>query len=128
MRDAADINLTRTDQSVGDFVVVSNFQNVDASALGAGQGVSIIGSAGANVLTGGAGADTINGGGGADVVSAGAGDDNVSYWATEVSIDGGAGNNTLLLRAAAVVNLANADQTLEIRRPSPTSRMSMARC
>ena len=105
------INLTRTDQSVGDSVVVSNFQNVDASALGAGQGVSIIGSAGANVLTGGAGADTINGGGGADVVSAGAGDDNVSYWATEVSIDGGAGNNTLLLRAAAVVNLANADQT-----------------
>ena len=65
LRDATDINLTRTDQSVGDFVVVSNFQNVDASALGAGQGVSIIGSAGANILTGGAGADTINGGGGA---------------------------------------------------------------
>ena len=109
--DAIDINLTHVDQSVGDSVVVSNFQNVDASALGAGQGVSIIGTAGANVLTGGAGADTINGGGGADVINAGAGDDTASYWGTEVSIDGGTGNNTLLLRAAAVVNLANADQT-----------------
>src|SRR5450631_3160766 len=109
--DATDINLTHVDQSVGDSVLVSNFQNVDASALGAGQDVSIIGSAGANILTGGAGADTINGSGGADVVSAGAGDDNVSYWGTEISIDGGTGNNTLLLRAAAVVDLANADQT-----------------
>ena len=110
--DATDINLTHADQSVGDSVNVSNFQNVDASALGAGQGVSIIGSSGANVLTGGGGADTINGGGGADVISGGAGNDIISYWNTEVSIDGGTGNNTLVLRAAAVVNLANSDQTL----------------
>src|SRR5450432_3954212 len=109
--DATDINLTHVDQSVGDSVVVSNFQNVDASALGAGQDVSIIGSAGANILIGGAGADTINGGGGADVVNAGAGDDAVAYWGSEVSIDGGTGTNTLVLRAAAVVNLANGDQT-----------------
>ncbi len=54
----------------------------------------------------------INGGGGADVVNAGAGDDSVSYWGTEVSIDGGTGTNTLVLRAAAMVNLANADQTI----------------
>ncbi len=109
--DATDINLTHADQSVGDSVNVSNFQNVDASALGAGQDVSIIGSSGANILTGGGGADTINGGGGADVISGGAGNDTISYWGTEVSIDGGTGNNTLVLRAAAVVNLANADQT-----------------
>jgi Ca2+-binding RTX toxin-like protein len=77
--DVTDINLTHADQSVGDSVAVANFQNVDASALGAGQGVSIIGSAAANILTGGAGADTINGGGGADVINAGSGDDTVSY-------------------------------------------------
>jgi len=109
--DATDINLTRIDQSIGDTVVVSNFRNVDASALGAGQDVSIIGSAAANILIGGAGADAINGGGGADVVNASAGDDSVSYWGSEVSIDGGSGTNTLVLRAAAVVNLAAADQT-----------------
>ena len=109
--DATDINLGHTDQSIGDSTLVSNFQNVDASALGTGQGVSIIGSSGANILTGGAGADVINGGGGADIVNAGAGDDSVSYSGTEVSLDGGSGNNTLVLRASAVVNLANADQT-----------------
>jgi Ca2+-binding RTX toxin-like protein len=109
--DATDINLGRTDQSIGDSTLVSNFQNVDASALGTGQGVSIIGSSGANILTGGAGADVINGGGGADIVNAGAGDDSVSYSGTEVSLDGGSGTNTLVLRASAVVDLANADQT-----------------
>jgi Ca2+-binding RTX toxin-like protein len=109
--DATDINLGHADQSVGDSVLVSNFQNVDASALGSGQGISIIGSSGANVITGGAGADVINGGGGADVINAGAGNDSVSYWGTEVSLDGGSGTNTLVLRAAATVNLANADQT-----------------
>ncbi|WP_407156418.1 hypothetical protein [Bradyrhizobium sp. STM 3557] len=109
--DATDINLGHADQSVGDSVLVSNFQNVDASALGSGQGISIIGSSGANIITGGAGADVINGGGGADVINAGAGNDSVSYWSTEVSLDGGTGTNTLVLRAAATVNLANADQT-----------------
>src|SRR6202043_1353356 len=39
------------------------------------------------------------------------GDDTVSYWGTEISIDGGSGVNTLVLRAAAIVNLGNADQT-----------------
>src|SRR6202030_3399947 len=34
------------------------------------------------------------------------------YRGTEFSIDGGTGTNTLLLRVAATVNLANADQTL----------------
>ena len=109
--DATDINLSRIDQSVGDSVSVSNFQNVDASNLGPAQGVSIIGTSGANIITGGAGADIINGAGGADVINAGAGDDTVSYLGTEVSIDGGTGTNMLVLRAAATVELGNADQT-----------------
>jgi len=50
-------------------------------------------------------------GGGADIIAAGAGNDTVSYYGTETSIDGGTGTNTLVLRAAAVVNLANGDQT-----------------
>ncbi len=110
--DATDINLGHADQSIGDSVQVANFQNVDASALGTGQGVSIIGSSGANLLIGGAGADVINGGGGADVVNAGAGDDSVSYWGTEFSLDGGTGTNTLVLRASATVDLSSADQTI----------------
>ena len=43
------------------------------------------------------GADTLDGGGGADVYRRqGAGDDTVYYHGTEVSIDGGTGNNTLI--------------------------------
>ena len=75
------------------------------------RGVSITGSSAANIITGGSGNDTIDGGGGADVINAGGGNDTVSYCGTEASIDGGTGTNTLLLRAAATVNLGNADQT-----------------
>ena len=110
-RTATDINLGRVDQTVGDAVTVANFQNIDASALGAAQGISIIGNSAANVITGGLGADTIDGAGGADVISAGGGDDTAVYRGSETSIDGGSGNNTLLLRAATTVNLVNADQT-----------------
>ena len=73
--------------------------------------MSITGSSGANTITGGSGGDTIDGGGGSDVVTAGGGDDTVSYRGSEISIDGEAGNNTLLLRTAATVALASADQT-----------------
>jgi Ca2+-binding RTX toxin-like protein len=106
---ATTINLGNIDQTTGDVTAVTNFQNVDASALTAA--VSITGSSGANTIIGGSGGDTIDGGGGADIITAGAGDDTVSYRGSEVSIDGEGGTNTLLLRAAATVNLANADQT-----------------
>src|ERR1700709_400976 len=59
----------------------------------------------------GSGNDTIDGGGGADVISAGAGNDSVVYHGTEASIDGGSGANTLVMLAAASVNLGGADQT-----------------
>ncbi|MET0676483.1 MAG: calcium-binding protein, partial [Bradyrhizobium sp.] len=64
----ANVNLAATDQTSGDTTAVSNFQNVDASALSSSQAISIAGSAGANVLTGGAGNDTIDGGGGGDII------------------------------------------------------------
>src|SRR5450631_1622299 len=111
LQTATDINLGRIDQTVGDAVTVANFQNIDASALGAAQGVNIIGSSAANIITGGLGADTIDGAGGADGISAGGGDDTVVYRGSEASIDGGGGNNTLQLKVATTVNLVNADQT-----------------
>jgi len=45
---------------------VMNFQNVDASALSATEGVNLIGSSSANTIIGGLGNDVIDGAGGAD--------------------------------------------------------------
>jgi Ca2+-binding RTX toxin-like protein len=72
----------------------------------------VTGSSAGNTITTGSGDDTIDGGGGADVISAGLGNDTVSYYNSEISIDGGGGTNTLLLRAAATVDLGAADQTI----------------
>ncbi|MCA0404937.1 MAG: hypothetical protein LCH39_02135 [Proteobacteria bacterium] len=108
---ATEINLALADQSVGDATMVTGIQNVDATGLGATQGVTITGSTGVNTLLGGAGADTLDGGGGADTLNAGAGDDTVSYRGTEASIDGGTGINTLVLRAVANVDLGAVDVT-----------------
>src|SRR5207247_10488643 len=94
---------------------VSNFQRIDACALAVG--VTITGSAAANVITGGAGNDIIDGGGGADVINAGGGDDSVTVRGTETSIDGGTGSDTLVLAANSSVTAVNfalaagADQT-----------------
>src|SRR5450755_489879 len=114
---ATTVNLVNADQTTGDSVAVSNFGNVDASALGATQGVSITGSSSANTIIGGVGADTIDGGGGTDTISAGAGNDRVIYYGTEITVDGGTGNDTLVLAASggtSSINLgtpANVDQT-----------------
>ncbi len=109
LHSAVTVNLGNSDQTSGDSTNVTNFQNVDASALSSG--LSITGSSGANTITGGAGNDTIDGAGGADTINAGNGNDTVTYHGTETSIDGGSGTNTLVLAAAATVNLANSDQT-----------------
>src|SRR5262249_34594502 len=98
-----------SDQTTGDTVTVANFENLDASVVSTA--LSVTASSLANTITTGSGNDTIDGGGGADVISAGAGDDTVSYYNSEVSIDGGAGTNTLIMKAAATVNLGNSDQT-----------------
>ena len=109
LKTAGTINLGNADQTSGDSTNVTNFQNVDASALSSA--VSITGSSGANTITGGSGNDTIDGAGGADVIAAGGGNDSVSYYAAETSIDGGTGVNTLILKTAGTINLGNADQT-----------------
>ena len=86
------MNLASVDQTSGDITVVSNFQNVDASALSSG--ASITGSSGVNVITGGSGGDFIDGNGGADVIDGGGGNDGITYRGTETSIDGGSGADT----------------------------------
>ena len=108
---AATVNLASADQTSGDLTAVTRFTNVDASALSGSQSVTLVGSSGANALSGGSGADTIDGSGGADTIVGGAGDDRVAYWGTEASIDGGTGTNTIVLKAAATVDLSAVDQT-----------------
>ena len=98
-----------SDQTAGDTVGTTNFENVDASVLSSN--LTVTGSSSANTVTSGSGNDIIDGGGGADVITAGAGNDSVSYHGSETSIDGGSGSNTLVMDAAATVNLGNADQS-----------------
>ena len=70
---AATINLSLSDQSVGDAANVIDFENVDAS--GSSTPVSLTGDSGANVLTGGSGNDTIVVSTGADTLVGGLGAD-----------------------------------------------------
>ena len=70
-----------SDQTTGDIGSITNFENVDASALSSA--LTVTGSSAANTITTGSGNDTINGGGGADVINAGAGDDSVVYHGSE---------------------------------------------
>ena len=70
LKAAGTVNLGNADQTSGDSANVTNFQNVDASALSSA--VSLTGSSAANTITGGSGNDTIDGAGGADVIAAGA--------------------------------------------------------
>src|SRR6202035_2843936 len=100
---------SNVDQTSGDGVEVTNFENINASALTTA--LAVTGSSSANTISTGSGNDAIDGGGGADIINAGAGDDAVAYYNSEVSIDGGSGSNTLVLHAAATINLANADET-----------------
>ena len=131
VRASATINLAATDQSIGDLATVTNFQNVDASGLAATQLIAVTGTSGANTIIGGAGADIIDGGGGADIINAGAGNDTVTYHGTEVSIDGGAGSDMLVLAVGTTVASVNfsvtagTDQTTAIPSPSSISRILM---
>ena len=63
LRAAATVNLGSADQTSGDSTNVTNFQNVDGSALSSA--LTFTGSSGNNTITGGSGNDTIDGGGGA---------------------------------------------------------------
>ena len=74
-----------------------------ASTLTGGSGAdSITGGSGNDVIVGGAGNDTIDGGGGRDNISGGDGSDSITFGSAGsetrvVTIDGGAGNDTLTM-------------------------------
>ena len=114
LRAATTVNLNSADQTSGDSVSVTSFQNIDAGALSAAQAVSLTGTSATNTIIGGAGADTIDGGGGADTINARAGNDTVTFRGSEAGIDGGAGTDMLVVAAGVTltaVNFSTADQT-----------------
>ncbi|MBC7576257.1 MAG: calcium-binding protein, partial [Tardiphaga sp.] len=98
---AVGVNLGNADQTLSDSTAVSNFSNVDGSALSSA--LTITGSSGANTLTGGAGNDTIDGGGGLDHLFGGAGDDlflvDQSSLNLGTAINGGTGSNSVNIAA-----------------------------
>ena len=103
------INLgNAADQTGGDNVTVKNFENVDWSA--SYYGIAITGSSGANAITGSSSADTIDGAGGADTVNGGAGNDIITYYSDATLLAGGGDIDTLIVKGAANINLAAADQ------------------
>jgi Ca2+-binding RTX toxin-like protein len=61
-----------------------------------------------DILDGGEGNDTLDGGSGIDNVSGGNGEDRIVYDSADTSIDGGAGNDVLVLTSLVTVDLANA--------------------
>lgn len=121
-------DLSQADQSLGDTVNTSGFENVNLyqaydpntgySSSGAFGGTAK-GSSGANVINGSQYNDVLDGNGGADSVYGNDGADTITYRGTELEVNAYyAGysadvgqNDTLVLAAAATVNLGNADQT-----------------
>ena len=118
-----------SDQTTGDTVNVTGFESLNAGILTTA--VTVTGSSTANTITTGTGDDVIRGGGGADVIAAGAGNDTVDYWGAETSIDGGTGNNTLIVKAVSGLSAVNLARRRERTSPpatpfrSATSRTSI---
>ncbi len=121
-------DLSQADQSLGDSVNTSGFENIElgqaydpntgyssSSTIGA----TAKGSSGANIINGSFYSDVLDGNGGADQIFGKDGADTITYRGTEVEVNGyyqGTNydvgqNDTLVLAAAATVNLNNADQT-----------------
>ncbi|GEO00265.1 hypothetical protein NSE01_20970 [Novosphingobium sediminis] len=121
-------DLSQADQSLGDSVNTSGFENIDlgqaydpntgyssSSTIGA----TAKGSSGANIINGSFYADVLDGNGGADQIFGKDGADTITYRGTEVEVNGYyqgttfdiVQNDTLVLAAAATVNLNNSDQT-----------------
>jgi len=98
-----DLSITADQDTLNANVIVTGFENVNASAATAT--VNLIGTTGANVLTGGSANDTIAGGGGADTLIGNGGDDIFNFasaieLAAAVRIDGGLGSDTIQMTAA----------------------------
>jgi serralysin len=122
---AATVNLGNfsSSQVTGGSAHVAGFEDVDASAAtgavvlngsqfnntltGGAFADTLMGGAGFDVLKGGLGNDFLDGGGDADQQRGEAGDDRIVYDAADTVIDGGAGRDTLVLKAAAIVHLEN---------------------
>lgn len=100
-------NLGNASNQITGSTIVTGFENLDGSAATAA--LSLIGDAGANILIGGSGNDALVGGGGADSLFGNGGDDSITYNAAATIMDGGAGNNTLVLNQtiATTVDLTN---------------------
>ena len=105
---AVTMNLSLTDQSSGDSVNVSGFENVNAS--GSDAAVNLTGSSVANVLIGGSFGDILSGGFGDDTITGGAGND---------TIDGGAGTDDTVVFSGARANYSDRPGRLDLSR-SPT--------
>jgi Ca2+-binding RTX toxin-like protein len=73
----------------------SNFEHLDASGLGVGGSVNVIGSAGNNTLIGSSGNDSLDGGAGHDDLAGGAGNDSLDGGIGNDRLDGGTGSDTL---------------------------------
>jgi Ca2+-binding RTX toxin-like protein len=74
--------------------------SADDMIVGASGDDSLSGGAGADTISGGTGNDTIDGGLGADSLEGGEGDDVIVFDANDVLIDGGAGNDRLVVKDA----------------------------
>lgn len=115
---AATVDLGNADQTSGDTVNVSAFQNADASALAVAlnltgdlYGNRLIGSSGVNTIAGNDGNDWIDGGAGLDTITGGNGNDTITLRGTAGTINGNADTDTLRVIGAATINLNNGDQT-----------------
>ncbi len=121
-------DLSQVDQSLGDTANTTGFENINLlqaydpntgySSSGFTAGI-VKGSSGANVINGSYSDDVLDGNGGADSVFGNDGADTITYRGTEVEVNAyyagfsydAVQNDTLVLAAAATVNLGNADQT-----------------
>ncbi|EHP31401.1 outer membrane adhesin-like protein [Sulfurimonas gotlandica GD1] len=74
---------------------------------GADVSTTIFGGSGGTVITGTGDSDYIDGRDGSDTIDAKAGDDTIIYDSIDVSIDGGIGNDTLIV--SSTINLSNVD-------------------
>jgi Ca2+-binding RTX toxin-like protein len=129
--DVGDLGITVTATDPAGASASDTFVVTVAAAPSTGPGVTIIGTAGADLIdatrsvagqplptaradsiNGGDGDDTIDGLGGADTIVGGAGNDTVVYYAAAVALNGGSGRDVLVLRSSDAIDLGAADQSL----------------